>query len=95
MVKRKTFIDTTENLHFINTSSHVTENGAGTKLAVDEIEAAIKNLSFEYKTPFMMHFKGYKYFEIADILNIPIGTVKNRIHIARKELKKQLKSYAK
>jgi len=95
LVKRKTFIDTTDNLHFINSSSHVTENGAGTKLALDEIEKAIKGLSYDYKTPFMMHFKGYKYFEIADILNIPIGTVKNRIHIARKELKRQLKSYAK
>ncbi|MEM6342761.1 MAG: RNA polymerase sigma factor [Bacteroidota bacterium] len=95
LVKRKTFIDTTDNLHFINSSSHVTENGAGTKLAMDEIEKAIKGLSYDYKTPFMMHFKGYKYFEIADILNIPIGTVKNRIHIARKELKRQLKSYAK
>ena len=41
-----------------------------------------------------MHYKGYKYFEIADILNIPIGTVKNRIHIARKELKSKLKSYS-
>ena len=41
-----------------------------------------------------MHFKGYKYHEIADILDIPIGTVKNRIHIARKELKGKLKSYA-
>ncbi|MFK7920365.1 MAG: RNA polymerase sigma factor [Bacteroidia bacterium] len=95
LVKRKTFIDTTENLHFINSSTHVTENDAGTKLAMDEIEKAIKGLSYDYKTPFMMHFKGYKYFEIADILNIPIGTVKNRIHIARKELKRQLKSYAK
>lgn len=95
LVKRKTFIDTTDNLHFINSSTHVTENGAGTALAMDEIEKAIKRLSYDYKTPFMMHFKGYKYFEIADILNIPIGTVKNRIHIARKELKRQLKSYAK
>jgi len=93
LVKRKTFIDTTDNLHFINSSKHVTENAAGTKLAMDEINEAIKDLSYEYKTPFMMHFKGYKYFEIADILNIPIGTVKNRIHIARKELKGKLKSY--
>ncbi|MEO0897897.1 MAG: RNA polymerase sigma factor [Bacteroidota bacterium] len=95
LVKRKTFIDTTDNLHFINSSKHITENAAGNKLAMDEINTAIKDLSYEYKTPFLMHFKGYKYFEIADILNIPIGTVKNRIHIARKELKGKLKSYSK
>ncbi len=95
LVKRKTFIDTTDNLHFINSSKHITENGAGTNLAIDEINDAIRDLSYEYKTPFLMHYKGYKYFEIADILNIPIGTVKNRIHIARKELKTKLKSYGK
>jgi len=93
LVKRKTFIDTTENLHFINSSTHITENGAGIKLSLDEINKAIENLEYEFKTPFMMHFQGYKYFEIAEILCIPIGTVKNRIHIARKELKTQLKSY--
>ncbi|MDX2284625.1 MAG: RNA polymerase sigma factor [Bacteroidia bacterium] len=94
LVKRKTFIDTTDNLHFINSPRHVTDNAAGTKLAMDEIHSAIQDLSYEYKTPFLMYFKGYKYFEIADILNIPIGTVKNRIHIARKELKGRLTSYA-
>jgi DNA-directed RNA polymerase specialized sigma24 family protein len=41
-----------------------------------------------------MHFQGYKYHEIAEELNIPIGTVKNRIHIARKELKSMLMIYA-
>jgi RNA polymerase sigma-70 factor (ECF subfamily) len=94
LVKRKTFIDTTENLHFINSTSSVAENEAGSQLAMKEIDSAIKDLSYEYKTPFLMHFKGYKYYEIADILNIPIGTVKNRIHIARKELKTKLVSYA-
>lgn len=94
LVKRKTFIDSTDNLHFINTSSNITENGAGTNLAMEEIKTAIERLSYDYKTPFMMHYRGYKYFEIADLLNIPIGTVKNRIHIARKELKSQLKSFS-
>ena len=40
-----------------------------------------------------MHFKGFKYHEIAEKLNIPIGTVKNRIHIARKLLKDELSVY--
>lgn len=93
VVKRKTFIDTTENLHFINSSSHATVNSGGESLAMEEINKAIENLSHTYKTPFLMHFKGYKYHEIADILHIPIGTVKNRIHIARKELKDDLVAY--
>ena len=93
LVKRKTFIDTTDNLHFINSANTIDKNHAGSRLAMDEIQKAISKLPYEYETPFMMHFKGYKYFEIADILDIPIGTVKNRIHIARKELKSELKSY--
>lgn len=92
LVKRKTFIDTTENLHYINTQ--IAENGGSTSLVLQEIDNALQMLSIEYKTPFLMYFNGYKYHEIADILNIPIGTVKNRIHIARKELKDSLASYA-
>ncbi|MEZ4686862.1 MAG: RNA polymerase sigma factor [Bacteroidia bacterium] len=93
ITKRKTFVDSTENLHFINSSSQVDSNKASSKVAMDEIREAINGLAYDYKTPFLMHFKGYKYYEIADILDIPIGTVKNRIHIARKNLKGQLKAY--
>jgi RNA polymerase sigma-70 factor (ECF subfamily) len=41
-----------------------------------------------------MYFNGFKYHEIAEELDIPIGTVKNRIHIARKELKEKLSLYS-
>ena len=41
-----------------------------------------------------MYFRGFKYHEIAEKLKIPIGTVKNRIFIARKELKETLVQYA-
>ncbi|MEL7021133.1 MAG: sigma factor-like helix-turn-helix DNA-binding protein, partial [Bacteroidota bacterium] len=33
------------------------------------------------------HYHGYKYQEIADNLQLPLGTVKSRIFFARKELK--------
>jgi RNA polymerase sigma-70 factor (ECF subfamily) len=42
-----------------------------------------------------MYFEGHKYHEIAEHLDIPIGTVKTRIHVARKLLKKDLKVYDK
>jgi RNA polymerase sigma factor (sigma-70 family) len=94
MVRRNTFIDTTDNLHYINSNENTTENTAYSSFALKDINKAIVDLDDAYKTPFMMHFRGFKYHEIADKLNIPIGTVKNRIHIARKELKSRLKNYA-
>jgi RNA polymerase sigma-70 factor (ECF subfamily) len=60
---------------------------------MDDITAAIEGLEEVYKVPFMMHFRGFKYHEIAEELQIPIGTVKNRIHIARKLLKENLLVY--
>ncbi|MEQ9466292.1 MAG: RNA polymerase sigma factor [Ekhidna sp.] len=94
MVRRNTFIDTTENNHFINSSDSLIENGANGSFIMKDIKAAIDGLKDMYKIPFTLYFRGFKYHEIADKLNIPIGTVKNRIHIARKELKKGLKVYA-
>jgi len=90
MVRRKTFIDTTENLHFINSTHTVSENAATSSFAIQEISKALENLEDIYRTPFLMYYKGFKYHEIAERLAIPIGTVKNRIHIARKELKEKL-----
>lgn len=94
MVRRGTFIDTTDNLHFINSSSIKIESKVYSDFALKDINAAIDKLRDVYKTPFMMYFRGFKYHEIAERLEIPIGTVKNRIHIARKQLKEQLKTYS-
>lgn len=93
MVRRNTFIDSTDNLHFINSSDSLIENGASGTFAMDDINEALDHLKSEYRDPFLMHFRGYKYHEIAERLDIPIGTVKNRIHIARKFLKDELSSY--
>jgi RNA polymerase sigma-70 factor (ECF subfamily) len=93
MVRRGTFVDTTDNLHYLNSGDVLVENGAYGDFAMKDIQVAIENLEEVYKTPFMMHFRGFKYHEIADKLEIPIGTVKNRIHIARKLLKDDLHMY--
>ncbi|MEP1035360.1 RNA polymerase sigma factor [Ekhidna sp.] len=94
MVRRNTFIDTTENNHFINSTSSVIENKVYGDFVMKDIKSAIDSLKDMYKVPFTLYFRGFKYHEIAEKLDIPIGTVKNRIHIARKELKRGLKVYA-
>jgi RNA polymerase sigma-70 factor (ECF subfamily) len=94
MVRKRTFIDTTENLQYLNSVHHVTYNDAQSTFALADIDKAVNSLEDAHKIPFMMHFRGFKYHEIADKLSIPIGTVKNRIHLARKVLKDQLYMYA-
>jgi RNA polymerase sigma-70 factor (ECF subfamily) len=60
-----------------------------------DIEKAIDSLPVSLKKPFTMNFKGFKYHEIAEILNIPIGTVKTRIFVARRQLRDRLNNYGK
>jgi len=70
-------------------------NAAEGKFVMEDIEHALSKLSEEYYYPFSMYYEGYKYHEIAEHFRIPIGTVKTRIHVARQQLKKKLKSYSK
>lgn len=70
-----------------------TTNQGVNKFVHDDINYALRRLPAENSIPFLRYFEGYKYFEIADELNIPIGTVKTRIHVARKLLKRDLKMY--
>lgn len=91
--RRNTFIDVTDNLHYINSSDSITKNKATSNFVLHNVNRAIEKLDEAYRVPFQMHSRGFKYHEIADRLSIPIGTVKNRIHIARKELKSALKTY--
>ncbi|TAF67879.1 MAG: RNA polymerase sigma factor [Cytophagales bacterium] len=93
LVRRNTFIDTTDNLHYINSVEHANDNLAYSEFMMNDISKAIDSLDEVYRAPFIMHYRGFKYHEIAEKLKIPIGTVKNRIHIARKELKDQLVQY--
>jgi RNA polymerase sigma-70 factor, ECF subfamily len=56
-----------------------------------EIDRAIGRLRPEYRTAIVLcHIEGRPYEEIAEIMNVPLGTVKTYIHRARNDLKKQL-----
>jgi RNA polymerase sigma factor (sigma-70 family) len=94
ITKRSTTLDNTDQIKYLNSDDrYVAHNAATSKFALKDINNAIEYLNDDYRTPFMMYYTGYKYLEIADKLQIPIGTVKNRIHIARKELKEKLRVY--
>jgi RNA polymerase sigma-70 factor (ECF subfamily) len=56
-----------------------------------QIEHAIGDLREEYRSVIILrHVEGYAYDEIADILELPLGTVKTYLHRARGELRKSL-----
>jgi RNA polymerase sigma factor (sigma-70 family) len=59
-------------------------------LRMSEIKAAVEKLPAIFRISFELHYTGYKYQEIAELLNQPLGTIKSRIHFARKILISQL-----
>jgi len=62
----------------------------------DEISNALNSLDVDFKTVIILcDLEGFKYEEMAKILDIPIGTVRSRLHRARGLLKEKLIDYAK
>ncbi|MDE7402429.1 MAG: RNA polymerase sigma factor [Muribaculaceae bacterium] len=93
-VRKATVVDTTEDLYLLNISQ---ESGLDTpegSFAVQEISSAVNAFPEEYRVPFNMYVAGYKYNEIAEKLNLPLGTIKSRIFSARQKLRDQLQDYA-
>lgn len=91
--RAKTSHDTTKELYFLNVKDDYTFNSPDANYEYKDAWKKIENVKDELLIPFKMHTSGYKYNEIAEHLNIPIGTVKNRIFHARKEIQKQLEGY--
>jgi RNA polymerase sigma-70 factor (ECF subfamily) len=61
-------------------------------ILIGELKNMIASLDEGYRVPFMMHYEGYAYDEIAEKLDLKMGTVKSRIFYARKQLKSRIKS---
>jgi len=91
-VKANTVLDTTDNQYYLNSGSHATGNAAEGQILLKELNTMVASLDDSIRIPFLMHFEGFKYQEIADELALPLGTVKSRIFFARKELKEKIMS---
>lgn len=91
-VKANTILDTTDNQYYLNSGNHATANAAEGGIMLKELNGMVSALDDSIRIPFMMHFEGFKYQEIADELQLPLGTVKSRIFFARKELKEKILS---
>src|SRR5882757_10222720 len=92
-VKQKTILDSTPNDYLVNLKQATVSNAAESEMRIKEINKAIRQLPEIFKTPFLLYFDGYKYNEIADVLAEPLGTIKSRIHFARKLLREQISRF--
>jgi RNA polymerase sigma-70 factor (ECF subfamily) len=90
-VKSNTIMDATENLFYLNSGSDSIDNRGDANVLMEELRGLIEKLDDTIRIPFLMHYEGYKYQEIADHFGLPLGTVKSRIFFARRELKAEIK----
>lgn len=90
---RNTFDDSNNDFHLLFSKDKVfpaPDSFYNTK----EILKTIDELEDEQRITFTMFIEGYKYKEIAEELDIPLGTVKSRIFFTRKKLEKSLSEYS-
>ena len=92
-VKANTIVDNTEDLFLLNIPRKSEFASPESQLSLQEIRKGISKLQPDQRMPFEMHTEGYKYKEIADQLNLSIGTVKSRIFFTRKKLMESLKDF--
>lgn len=93
VVRNQTIIDQTEDLYHLNLPQDSGFTSPEGSYTVKEITKAINSFGEEYRVSFAMHVAGYKYHEIAEKMDLPLGTVKSRIFFARQRLQEILKDY--
>ena len=85
-IRTRTVVTTKDDIEVLDFVPATTFAAPDSAISHKEIMQFINKLGEQYRVPFIMHFNGYKYKEIADQLNIPIGTVKSRIYLAKQSL---------
>jgi RNA polymerase sigma factor (sigma-70 family) len=91
--KQKTIFDSSPNDFLLNNNQAAVAGTAESNLRIKDLQQAIHNLPEIFRNPFLLYFDGFKYHEIAEMLREPLGTIKSRIHFARKLLKNQIERY--
>ncbi|WP_367390439.1 RNA polymerase sigma factor [Lewinella sp. LCG006] len=85
--RQRTVSEPVEELAYSLESTTIPSYAAEINLRMQEIHHKIDQIGELYSVPFLMHYRGYEYQEIANYLSLPMGTVKSRIFTARKKLK--------
>lgn len=93
VVRDQTFVDQTDNLYHLNLPKNTEFESTESAYDLKEMRRIVNSLPKEYRIPFAMHVSGFKYREIAEKLNLPLGTVKSRIFFTRQKLQEELKDF--
>ena len=88
--KHPTYLRDTFTDGFVGTENRVEQNQGLANIKMEEIQKALASIDEKFSKPFLMHFEGFKYEEIAEEMQLPLGTIKTRIHKARLMLQEQL-----
>jgi len=92
-VRENRSIDVTGDLMLLNNQEESQLGSPESEIVFKEINKAIDALGGDFRVPLIMHTEGFKYKEIAENLDLKIGTVKSRIFLARKKLMETLQDY--
>lgn len=89
--RRQTLNDNTSNDYLLDSGHQSVSNQGESTVMQEEIIKVVNTLEDWVRIPFLMHFQGFKYEEIADELEVPLGTIKSRIFFARQKLQAQMR----
>jgi RNA polymerase sigma factor (sigma-70 family) len=88
--RQPTVLDHSTNDYLLDHNQPVTGTNPEIEMNARDIRRSIHSLPQIFLHPFILYYEGYKYHEIAELLKEPLGTIKSRIHFARKLLKEQI-----
>ena len=91
-LRNKVVLEDDDNCYSLPYINNTTDNSCDIH-TLNDINIVLKSFSKDYSVPLSMFIIGYKYVEIAECMNMTLGTVKSRIHIARCKLQKDLEDY--
>ncbi|MCM1067534.1 MAG: sigma-70 family RNA polymerase sigma factor [Muribaculaceae bacterium] len=92
-VRSAVVVDTSEDLYMLNVSQDSGLDTPEGAMSTHEIHSVLATFSPDLREPFSLFLAGYKYTEIAQKMELPLGTIKSRIFMARKRLQNRLADY--
>lgn len=91
LVREQTIVDHGVNIYTLDMTTEPDSYLPEDSFQMQEIAVAIDRLESDLRMPFSLYLSGYNSYEIADRLDLPLGTVKNRLFFAQNQMKDALK----